>query len=219
MKPSKVFRFDGSGIVVTYEIRRCIHAAECVRKLPAVFDTKRKPWVDPEAATAAEVARVIEQCPTGALKYERKDDGPRESAPAANRVKIAANGPLYLHGRVRVESADGQPIAMETRMALCRCGKSSSKPFCDGSHVQARFTEPGLVSKPQVQSSGKSSEGTLTICCQKDASLAVAGAFELTDSSGAVVARGDIAWLCRCGGSRNKPFCDGAHKTVGFSAS
>ena len=218
MKTSRIFRYDSSDIVVTYEIRRCIHAEECARGLPAAFDPKRKPWVNPEAAPAAEVARVIERCPTGALQYERKDGGPQESAPA-NRIRIAADGPLYLHGRVRVDGADGQPITQETRMALCRCGQSSLKPFCDGSHTKAGFTEAGVVPKPQVQQeAGKSGAGTLTVACQKDGSLAVSGDFELMDASGAIAARGNAAWLCRCGGSGNKPFCDGTHKKNGFSA-
>ncbi len=104
-------------------------------------------------------------------------------------------------------------------MALCRCGQSLLKPFCDGSHTKAGFTEAGVVSKPQVQlEAGKSGADTLTVTCQKDGSLAVSGDFELMDTSGAIAARGNAAWLCRCGGSGNKPFCDGTHKKNGFSA-
>jgi CDGSH-type Zn-finger protein/uncharacterized Fe-S cluster protein YjdI len=208
MATSKIFRYEGDGIVVTYEARRCIHAEQCVHGLPAVFDTKRKPWVDPRAATADEVARVIERCPTGALQYERKDGGAQEALPAKNTIRVAPDGPLYLHGRVRVNAANGEPVARETRLALCRCGQSALKPFCDGSHGKSGFKDAGAISKPQVQTqAGKSGEGAVT------------GDFELADGQGVVVARGNAAWLCRCGGSGSKPFCDGTHKRIGFTSS
>jgi len=132
---------------------------------------------------------------------------------------LAADGPLYLHGRVRVVDADAQPVVSDTRVALCRCGQSALKPFCDGSHTKAGFKDAGTVIKPQVQiDAAKAGDGALAITCQKDGSLAVAGDFELVDAKGAVEAGGNAAWLCRCGGSRNKPFCDGTHKKIGFKS-
>ncbi len=220
MSTVKIHRYEGDGIVVTYEARRCIHAEKCVHGLPAVFDSKRKPWVDARAARADEVARTIERCPTGALQYERRDGGPQETPPSKNTIRIAPDGPLYLHGRVRVDDAEDQPVVRDTRVALCRCGQSGLKPYCDGSHTKAGFKDPGVVARPQVQTdAGKSGEGVLAIKCQKDGSLAVTGDFELVDAKGAVVASGNVAWLCRCGGSGNKPFCDGTHKKIGFKAS
>lgn len=220
MSTVKIHRYATDGIVVTYEIRRCIHARECVRGLPAAFDPERKPWVDPNAATPGEVARVIERCPTGALQYERKDGGPLEVPPPKNAIRIAADGPLYLHGRVRVDGADGQPVVRDTRVALCRCGKSGLKPFCDGSHTKAGFKDSGTVARPEEveTGTGKSEEGALVVTCTADGPLAVTGDFELVDATGAVAARGNVAWLCRCGGSGNKPFCDGTHKNNGFKA-
>jgi CDGSH-type Zn-finger protein/uncharacterized Fe-S cluster protein YjdI len=220
MATSKISRYEGDGIVVTYEVRRCIHAKQCVQGLPAVFDPKRKPWVDPRAVKADEVARVIERCPTGALRYERKDGGAQEAPPPKNTIRVAPDGPLYLHGKVQVSAANGQPITRETRVALCRCGQSALKPFCDGSHSKAGFKDAGAISKPQVKvQAGNSGKGALTITCQENASLAVSGDFELEDSQGAVVARGNTAWLCRCGGSGSKPFCDSTHKKIGFTSS
>jgi len=219
MATSKIFRYESDGIVVMYEAGRCIHTRECVHGLPAGFNPDRKPWVDAGAASAAEVARVIERCPTGALQYERKDGGPLEAPPAKNTVRVGVDGPLYLHGKVRVNAADGQPVTRETRVALCRCGQSALKPFCDGSHVKSGFKDAGAVPKPQAQTeAGKSGEGALTITCQENGSFAVTGDFELLDGKGAVVASGNAAWLCRCGGSNNKPFCDGTHKKIGFKA-
>lgn len=218
MAAGRIFRYESDGIVVTYEIGRCIHARECVRGLPAAFDPNRKPWVDAGAAPAAEIARVIERCPTGALHYERKDGGPREAPSRKNTVRITADGPHYLHGRVRVDGADGQPIVRDTRVALCRCGKSGLKPFCDGSHTKAGFKDAGAVPKAEVGTDAGKSGENLVVSCNADGPLSVSGDFELVDAKGAVVARGNVAWLCRCGGSGNKPFCDGTHKKAGFKA-
>ena len=219
MSTSKIFRYESGDIVVTYELGRCIHARECVHGLPAVFNPDRKPWVNTGAASAAEIARVVERCPTGALQYQRKDGGAQEAPPPKNTVRLAADGPLYWHGRVQVNAADGRAIARETRVALCRCGQSALKPFCDGSHSKAGFKDAGAVPRPQVQTdAGKSGDGALTITCQENGSLAVTGDCELVDAKGGVVGRGNVAWLCRCGGSGNKPFCDGTHKKIGFKS-
>ncbi len=70
--------YDGEGIVVGFDAHRCLHAAECVRGLPAVFDAGRRPWVQPDNAPADEVADVIRRCPSGALQYHRTGGMPDE---------------------------------------------------------------------------------------------------------------------------------------------
>ncbi|MDG9683854.1 (4Fe-4S)-binding protein [Streptomyces sp. DH18] len=55
--------YDGEGIVVGFDAHRCLHAAECVRGLPTVFDVGRRPWIQPDNAPADEVADVIHRCP------------------------------------------------------------------------------------------------------------------------------------------------------------
>ena len=56
-------------ITVRFYAKRCTHAAECLLGLPQVFNKRHRPWINPENATAAEVARVIDRCPSGALQY------------------------------------------------------------------------------------------------------------------------------------------------------
>ena len=51
----------------------CQHAGKCARGIPAVFDPKRRPWIDLSQASAKAIAAVIDQCPSGALRYELKD--------------------------------------------------------------------------------------------------------------------------------------------------
>ncbi|MGW7094501.1 (4Fe-4S)-binding protein [Streptomyces sp. NPDC054874] len=75
--------YEGRSITVTFEAARCEHAAECVRGLPEVFDTGRRPWIRPDGADAGRVAEVVRSCPSGALKYERVDGRERPQASPA----------------------------------------------------------------------------------------------------------------------------------------
>ena len=77
---AKSRQYDGDGIRVGYDARRCIHAAECVRGLPEVFDPERRPWIQPRGAAADRLAEVVMRCPSGALTFERLDGGLPEQA-------------------------------------------------------------------------------------------------------------------------------------------
>jgi uncharacterized Fe-S cluster protein YjdI len=123
--------YRGRGVTVFFDARRCIHAAECVRGLPAVFDTDRKPWIAVDGADAADVVAVVERCPSGALTYERAD-GRAEAATVPTRIEREAGGPLHVRGDLRVATADGERHLL--RATLCACGRSRNAPFCDGSH-------------------------------------------------------------------------------------
>jgi CDGSH-type Zn-finger protein/uncharacterized Fe-S cluster protein YjdI len=52
------------------------------------------------------------------------------------RIIPTVNGPLLLRGEVEIWSADGETVYRGSRTALCRCGHSNNKPFCDGSHAE-----------------------------------------------------------------------------------
>jgi uncharacterized Fe-S cluster protein YjdI len=68
--------YETPAITVTFDPNRCIHAGDCVRGLPAVFDIRRKRWVRPELASPDEVATQVARCPSGALQFHRPtDDG------------------------------------------------------------------------------------------------------------------------------------------------
>jgi uncharacterized Fe-S cluster protein YjdI/CDGSH-type Zn-finger protein len=131
-------------IEVSWEPAFCIHAAECLRGLPAVFDNRRRPWITVDSGSAADIGEVIQRCPTGALHFRRLDGGPQEPVPEENTVVERPNGPLYLRGKIRIFGPDHTPLREDTRVALCRCGASANKPFCDGSHRRVGFrTTPG----------------------------------------------------------------------------
>jgi len=131
--------YTADAITVTFNPRLCIHAAECVRGLPAVFNRERRPWVQPDAAPPDIIAEVVLRCPTGALHFVRHDGGAPEPLPAETTVTPRRNGPLFMRGQVEIRNAAGEVIRQDTRMALCRCGQSGNKPFCDGTHRQIGF--------------------------------------------------------------------------------
>ena len=68
--------YPGTEVDVLYDRKRCIHAAECGRGLKAVFDGQKTPWIDPDQASAEEVIKVVNRCPTGALAI--KNGGPQQ---------------------------------------------------------------------------------------------------------------------------------------------
>ncbi len=210
----KIRHYEAEGIVVAYEVARCIHARECVHGLPKVFDAQARPWIQPANAPAEAVAEVVRRCPTGALRYRRTDGGADEAPPAENTLRIAADGPLYLAGRVRLELAGGEVIE-ETRVALCRCGASAHKPFCDNSHVEKAFTDPGIAVEHRLRPAGEDAGGALTVKLAPNGPILVEGPLRVVAADGGSAEGGGGAF-CRCGSSAAKPYCDGSHKTSGF---
>jgi uncharacterized Fe-S cluster protein YjdI/CDGSH-type Zn-finger protein len=135
--------YRGTNIEVSFDGDLCIHATECVRGLPAVFDRDRRPWILPDNATADEISAVIERCPSGALQYRRLD-GPRTTTGPVTTVTPIENGPLALRGDLIVRHEDGTHERLP-RAALCRCGQSKDKPPCDNSHLEAKFQAAGAT--------------------------------------------------------------------------
>lgn len=210
--PKKVHRYEGTALTVLYDPQRCIHAAECVRGLPEVFDSARRPWVAPDGSPPETLAEVIRRCPSGALHYE--GDVPEE--PEENAVTVTADGPLKLRGRIEIASPDDSLLLTETRATLCRCGASRNKPFCDGSHREAGFRDPGVWAGNGKETAAGEGDALHVVCCQ-DGPLVFQGTFQLRDASGRPTPLRRRA-LCRCGGSAEKPFCDGSHARIGFKS-
>lgn len=208
-------RYTGKDIDVDYSLKRCIHAAECVRGAVKVFNPRQKPWIQVDNESADKVAEVVLRCPTGALKYERKDGGAGETPDPEATIRVVRDGPLYLRGEVELELGDS--VEHTPRVALCRCGASANKPFCDGAHAKAGFkdaTKPATGDFKDVE--GKAA---VTVCPLPDGPLKVTGHATLMDPEDTAVMREDECYLCRCGASGNKPFCDGSHARVGFKGS
>lgn len=210
-------KYTGEKIDVTYETERCIHVAECIKRLHAVFDTQRRPWVLPDAAPPDTVAETVVACPSGALHYERKDGGAKEPIQASNTIRLIRNGPLYIRGNFTIINGAGEIVVHDTRASLCRCGASSNKPFCDNTHRSIRFLAPDTDFI--AQSVDETIDGgELSIITETNGPLYITGEFTVLNNKGEKVYHGTEETFCRCGGSGNKPFCDDTHKTNGFVA-
>ena len=211
---TRTHTFEGETATVTWSKVRCIHAEVCVHGLPGVFDAKRRPWIEPDQAESADdLAAVVFNCPTGALHLT---EGPEEPTPEHNLVTLAPDGPLYVRGDVTVVDAKGGTVVRDTRIALCRCGLSQHKPFCDNSHL-GQFEDPGMLGDTTALKYAGEATGGLRITLVPDGPLRIEGPLTCDGADGAS-ASGTKTALCRCGASGNKPFCDGSHRRVGFEA-
>ncbi|HKO90571.1 MAG TPA: CDGSH iron-sulfur domain-containing protein, partial [Polyangiaceae bacterium] len=138
---------------------------------------------------------------------------PDEAAPPVNLLSVREGGPYALRADLQL---DGQ--AAGYRATLCRCGASKNKPFCDGSHHEVHFEASGEPPTGQAEMLPMR-DGLLRVDAQVDGPLQVRGNLEIVSGTGRVVSRLTQARLCRCGGSSNKPFCDGTHSRIGFRSS
>jgi len=203
----------GRGITIHFDGERCIHSRNCVLTHPDVFvPNVEGEWIHPDAVSPDEAAMIARICPSGAITYERTDGGPQEPAPLVNQVRMREDGPLAFHAELHIAGEDAS-----LRATLCRCGLSKQKPHCDGSHAEGGFTASGERA-PKASEALASRDGPLQVAPQKDGPLQVTGNLEIVTGTGHTVDRTTQTWLCRCGHSANKPFCDGSHRKVGFSA-
>jgi CDGSH-type Zn-finger protein len=194
-------------------------------------------------------------------------------------IRPELNGPYLVTSVERLANSKGEPLPARPRMALCRCGGSGNKPFCDGTHARIGFSSAkspdrvadhrdaytredltvfdnrgicqhsGLCSdalasvfrtnaEPFIDMSEadqaaiidavrKCPSGALsyaidsvehrdqerepTITVSKDGPYRITGCIQIPDEPRAEGASTEHYALCRCGGSKNKPFCDGTH--------
>jgi CDGSH-type Zn-finger protein/uncharacterized Fe-S cluster protein YjdI len=202
---------EGRAMTLIYEGHRCIHSRFCVTGAPRVFLANVKgPWIHPDALDVERLVAIAEECPSGAIRYRRKDGRPDETAPPVNLAAIRENGPYAFRAPLVLDGAQ-----TGFRATLCRCGASKNKPFCDGSHHAIEFSATGEPASGQTDMLPVR-DGVLAVDPQVDGPLRVRGNLEITSGTGRVVARVASTYLCRCGGSAKKPFCDGTHARIGF---
>ncbi|MEZ4266758.1 MAG: CDGSH iron-sulfur domain-containing protein [Myxococcota bacterium] len=214
MSSKSIHTYAGERANVSWDGRLCIHVGECGRSSGELFVTGRNPWCQPDLTTDEDVADVVGRCPTGALTMQRKDGGAAEVADGENVVVVSNHGPLYVRGQLEIEGAADDMEGVKFRAALCRCGLSKNKPFCDNSHEEGGFRDRGAVG--QAGDGLESAGGPLKIRKAANGPLLVSGNLTIAASSGRKAWTGTKAALCRCGHSSNKPFCDGSHKAAGF---
>ncbi|HKK39982.1 MAG TPA: (4Fe-4S)-binding protein [Cryomorphaceae bacterium] len=130
--------YQNGDTTVVWKPELCYHSKNCVRNLPKVFDPNRKPWIVAENASEEELRAAIDKCPSGALSYKFKGEEPNNDT-MASTIEPLKNGPVLVKGKLRLKSLDGERDLEQEVIALCRCGASSKKPYCDGSHTKIDF--------------------------------------------------------------------------------
>lgn len=206
--------YEGREIEIRFDSTLCIHSRMCVLGHPGVFRPNVEgEWIDPDAAPVADIVEIAHACPSGAISYHLREPGERdERPPVVNLLRIRENGPYAIHADVALDGEAGR-----YRITLCRCGASRNKPYCDGNHTVANFTatgEPESRDTEQMQDRG----GSLKISPTENGPLEFAGPLEIVSGTGRTIDRRASGFLCRCGASKNKPYCDGSHVNSVFKA-
>ncbi len=131
-----------------------------------------------------------------------------------NQIKVRADGPLLCTGQIEIYNSDGDLLQKTDDAVLCRCGHSSDKPFCDGSHKNTGFKHDGCFTDDKTESLDKA--GPLKITVRKNAMLIAIGPTHIISADGSCETTRNKVALCRCGDSAKQPLCDISHKHCNF---
>ena len=136
----KIKEYESEDLTVIWKPEKCIHSEICYKGLSDVFDPKERPWVNVNGAPDATIKAQIDKCPSGALSYRlKKDSMNTDDITDEQIVEVTKGGPLMVYGNIRVKHHDGSETSKHRVTAFCRCGASSNKPYCDGSHKAIDF--------------------------------------------------------------------------------
>lgn len=135
---------DYAGKKITIHDNRgiCAHIGFCTGGLPKVFQMGVEPWINADAESVEKIIETIKKCPSGALSYSI-DGVLYNKFSEQPEIKITEDGPYFVEGSIELHDKD-HPES-EEHFALCRCGKSKNKPFCDGEHWYSKFNDEGKV--------------------------------------------------------------------------
>jgi CDGSH-type Zn-finger protein/uncharacterized Fe-S cluster protein YjdI len=205
----------GKQVTITFDASRCIHSRGCVLGHPEVYvPNVQGEWIHPDAASAIDVVHTGLNCPSGAISV-RANDGSftSDAAPVVNTVRVRENGPLAIEAELQIR---GQTQAVP-RATLCRCGQSQNKPFCDGKHASSGFVASGEPATAEFSALAVRN-GAVNVEPLANGPLHIAGNLEVVSGTGRTINKVTETYLCRCGHSKNKPYCDGSHQAAGFVA-
>lgn len=131
--------YSNGELTVIWKPSKCIHAGECVKRLPNVYNPNERPWIKAENASTEELKKQIQACPSGALSYKIEGNGTKEESILETKVEVLKDGPLLVYGTLHVTKPNGESEKKNKTTAFCRCGASANKPYCDGAHLKSDF--------------------------------------------------------------------------------
>lgn len=138
----RAVRLEGPGVDVLDD-ERCAYARFCHSNEGNIWQLIRK---SDDPKRREEAVKAANDCPTGRFVALDKSGKPIEpvfepSIEILQDPEAGASGPIFVKGNIPIESSDGYIYEIRNRAALCRCGKSSNKPFCDATHVTIKYTD------------------------------------------------------------------------------
>lgn len=143
--PDNTRKYSNDEITVVWQPDMCVHSRICWTGLVSVFNPKKRPWINMSAEATEKILEQVQKCPSGALSFYRNDAMPENkpvpdqtSFPLLN-IEVQTNGPLIITTGCQITHSNGSTETREGKTALCRCGASGNKPFCDGSHKTQGF--------------------------------------------------------------------------------
>jgi CDGSH-type Zn-finger protein/uncharacterized Fe-S cluster protein YjdI len=197
----------GRDVTIRFDANRCIHSRGCVLGHPEVYvPNVHGEWIHPDAASADTVMLTALNCPSGAIRVARNTARPirmhhRSSTPfgCARMAPFAIEADLSIRGQ-----AQATP-----RATFCRCGQSQKKPFCDGAHASASFAATGEPATNYFTDL-EIRNGLVNVQPLPNGPLLMTGNLEIVSGTGRTTDKVTRIALCRCGQSKNKPYCDGS---------
>lgn len=145
--PVKTLKYTNGEVTVVWKPDACIHSRICWTGLREVFDPSKRPWVNMQGGTTQQIIEQVRKCPSGALSYflnEQEATHEPQTAIVSEaseilNIQIKPNGPILIETDCRITHSNGEVEIKKGRTALCRCGGSANKPYCDGSHKTNGF--------------------------------------------------------------------------------
>ncbi|MEZ4804316.1 MAG: (4Fe-4S)-binding protein [Bacteroidia bacterium] len=136
-------KYSNGEITIVWKPTLCIHSKNCWQGsngLIEVFNPSEKPWIKPEGASTERIMSQIKKCPSGALSYYMNEsESTIDSNTTSTQIDVTENGPLIVHGNITIQNQNGEKVQKQNITALCRCGGSANKPYCDGTHNKIDF--------------------------------------------------------------------------------
>jgi CDGSH-type Zn-finger protein len=132
------YPYEGDGLTLEDDVSLCTMAGYCGDRFENVWAMIGRS-ADPEVRER--IRTMSSLCPSGRIRTRLPGAEPDEPAYEPS-LAVIADGPLWVRGGVPVVAADGTVYEVRNRQALCRCGASRNKPFCDGSHKRVKFLDP-----------------------------------------------------------------------------
>ena len=139
--------YSNEDITIIWKPDLCIHSTKCWKASLKIFNPKRKPWIDMSGGSTDEIIKIVDNCLSGALSYERNSKmseqkaQPVQSQQSQTTIQVSKSGPYLVKGNFLFVNTDGKEEMKKGSIALCRCGASNNKPFCDGTHRKIGFDQ------------------------------------------------------------------------------